>query len=759
VKILKYAAIGIGALVLVVGALFAYVAATFDPNAYKPQIIQLVKEKKNRTLKLDGDIKLSFWPNVGAELGKVSLSEAKSEKEFAAVDNARVSIKVMPLFSKQVVVDEVRITGARAAIVKFKDGKLNIDDLLAKDEKEPKQDVAFDIAEVEVADSAFSFRDEQAGAQYALTKVNVKTGRIANNVPTKIDLSLAVQANQPKLNLTTALKTRLTFDLDKQVYVLDDMMLEAKGEAAEIRNLVAKATGSVNARPASNEFTVDKLAVTMTGTSGQDTLDVKLDAPKLKLTTDKAAGDKMTVVAKVTGPQSVLNANVSLPDVEGSAKAFKSSAMTLDLDLKQGDFTVKAKVASPLAGNLESRQLSLPDLAANLTVSGPDIPGKSLTGDLKGSAAVDGAKERAQANLAGKIADSNIKAKLAIGGGKTPGINFDVEVDQLDVDRYFPPAPAGQQQKQPEKPFDLTGLRNLNANGTIRIGSLKANNLKASNVRVDLKAHNGRVDLNPVTANLYQGSLVSAVSINAAPATPAFTVKHNMNAVSVAPLLKDLANNETLEGRGAVTLDVTTQGNTVGALKKALNGNAGLKLADGAVKGIDIAGSIRNAKSRLGALKGEQTQQADKAQKTDFSELTGTFAIKNGVAHNSDLSLKSPLLRVGGEGDIDIGEDSLNYLVKASIVGTSKGQGGRELDDLKGITVPVKVSGPMASPTYRFDFGSMVTDVAKQKVEERLTSELNKRLGGAAAKDSGSKDAAKSSASRPQDVLKGLFGR
>ena len=85
-KILKFVSIGIGALVLVVGALFAYVAATFDPNAYKPQIIQLVKEKKNRNLKLDGDIKLSFWPNVGAELGKVSLSEAKSEKEFAAVE-------------------------------------------------------------------------------------------------------------------------------------------------------------------------------------------------------------------------------------------------------------------------------------------------------------------------------------------------------------------------------------------------------------------------------------------------------------------------------------------------------------------------------------------------------------------------------------------------------------------------------------------------------------------------------------------------
>src|SRR5262249_50735082 len=150
-----------------------------------------------------------------------------------------------------------------------------------------------------------------------------------------------------------------------------------------------------------------------------------------------------------------------------------------------------------------------------------------------------------------------------------PAIHFDLEVDQLDIDRYFPPTPAGKQQKQPEKPLDLTALRDLNATGTLRIGSLKANNLKATNVRLDVKASAGRVDFNPLTANLYQGTLASAVSINAAPAAPTFAVKHHMTGISVGPLLKDLANNDMLEGKGNVTLDVTTQGNTESAMKKA----------------------------------------------------------------------------------------------------------------------------------------------------------------------------------------------
>jgi len=201
-------------------------------------------------------------------------------------------------------------------------------------------------------------------------------------------------------------------------------------------------------------------------------------------------------------------------------------------------------------------------------------------------------------------------------------------------------------------------------------------------------------------------------------------------------------------------VDVTTLGNTVSALKKALDGNASLKMADGAVKGIDIAGSIRNAKARLGALSGEHEQAADKAQKTDFSELTATFKIAKGVARNNDLSLKSPLLRVGGEGEVNIGEDRLNYLVKASIVGTSKGQGGRDSDELRGVTVPVRVAGPLEKPSYKLDFGKAATESARQ----RLGDELQKRLGGGAAKDSAA-DGEKKPGGSSRDQLKDLIRR
>ena len=81
--------------------------------------------------------------------------------------------------------------------------------------------------------------------------------------------------------------------------------------------------------------------------------------------------------------------------------------------------------------------------------------------------------------------------------------------------------------------------------------------------------------------------------------------------------------------------------------------------------------------------------------------------------------MKSPLLRVSGAGDINIGADTLDYLLKATVVATAGGQGGKELADLRGLTVPVKISGPLAAPQYRLDFGAMASEMAKTKVEAK----------------------------------------
>src|SRR3972149_5354170 len=179
--IVKFVLWPLAGIVLILAAAAAYIAATFDPNEYKPQIVRAVKDRTERNLRLDGDIKLAFIPRIAATLGRVSLSERGSDREFAAVDDFRVALKLAPLLSKQVVGETVEIRNLRARLVRFKDGSTNIDDLKEKgpgsgfhnSSLAPFPEIDFDHVTTEKA--AHPSTAAAAGAVYALSKINLRT--------------------------------------------------------------------------------------------------------------------------------------------------------------------------------------------------------------------------------------------------------------------------------------------------------------------------------------------------------------------------------------------------------------------------------------------------------------------------------------------------------------------------------------------------------------------------------------------------------
>ena len=318
-------------------------------------------------------------------------------------------------------------------------------------------------------------------------------------------------------------------------------------------------------------------------------------------------------------------------------------------------------------------------------------------------------------------------------------LGFDLDIDQLNVNKYLPPAKPGDAGKAGKAgdggKLDLSALKGLNVHGAVRIGRFQINQVKANNIKLQIKATGGKLDIAPHSMNLYDGTLTGALSVNADGNSVA--VSETLTGININPLMKDLANQDLLEGNGNVRFDITTRGETVGAMKKALGGTASVVLRNGALKGINLAQSFREAKALLSSRQ-DAVQQAKATDKTDFSELTASFRIANGVAHNQDLSAKSPFLRLGGAGDIDIGNGRLDYVAKASVVATSGGQGAKELAHLQGLTVPVRARGPFDQLSYQIEYAALAEGAVKAKVEEKK-EELKQR-----AKD---------------EVLKGLFGR
>ena len=686
-KILKYVLLCIAAVVGIAVVGIVYIVLTFNPNDYKAQIIQAVKDDTQRNLHLDGNIKLSFFPNIGASLGNISLSEFNNQKEFVSIESARVSLALLPLLRQQVIVDEVVVSGLKATLVKHKDGSTNIDDLLGKDGSSQTQvpqkgdassPIKFDIDSVLVEKVNFSYLDETSGAEYAIKDLTLKTGRIANGVPSKIYLSVGLQANQPELDMVIQFETILTFDLNKSKYQLQDMALQANGVALDFSELNIAAKGDVNADTMVQGFSVNnfELNTILRGTFGN-------------------------VVA-----------NLSLPELKSNKQSFAASMLNLDVDIEQSEQAFKVNLNSPLSGDIKTQQFNLSDLRVAVNATGDKLPNKSVNSEMKGRVQLDNLQESLQANFAGGLLQSQIKAKVGVKGFANPAIKFDVALDQLDADLYLPKSDSkstASTSQQPEQPLDLTALKTLNLEGSLRIDSLKAANVKVAKLRVGVKVRNGQVNISPLSANLYQGSTAGKITVNAN--TSSFTINQQLKGIDVEPLLKDAAELELelAEGKGNILLDLSTQGATVSALKKALNGNVSVNLTNGAIKGINLTKLVEGVQN-LSKDTRSQTLGVDKSEKTEFSEFKANFRVKNGVAHNDDLAMKSTVLRLTGNGDIDVGNDSMDYNANVILAKTPQGRTA---------TLPVIVSGPFDALKFKVNYGALFVDAAKQKIKAK----------------------------------------
>ena len=593
-KVLKYSLFALLALVLLVVAAAAILALTFDPNQYKDEVEKLVKERTGRTLKFHGDVKLAFWPSLGVSVGKVTLSRRASAHDFAAFDSARVSVGLLPLLRGQVAVDQVRIDGLRASVIRAKGGKFDFEDLLgAAGAKQPApagaagpSKVQFDVAGIQVERGTLAYKDEGTGQTLEVAHLELRTGRIAEDVPGKLSLGAQLRGKNPLVDAKVALESGYRFNLARQEYALSGINLRVEGTAAEY-----------------------------------------------------------------------------------------------------------SRVELSVAGELRA----------------------------------DVAKETVNADITAKFDETTVKAKAAMTNFATPRYGFDVGVDKLNLDRYLAAspkakaAPGGNGKVDVDVPVDLSGLKGLNAEGKLAVGALQVEGLRLSELKAQLHAAGGRADLAPHSAKLYEGTLAGALSLNAS--GNRIALKETLTNVAIGPLVKDAAGRDAVEGRGNIALDVAAAGATVNAMKKALGGTARIALHDGAVKGINLTEALRKTKAAFGS-KSAQQQPSDTAQRTDFSEMTASFVIKNGVAHNDDLDVKAPLLRIGGAGDIDIGNSRLNYVAKATVVATSKGQGGADLDHLAGLTIPVKLTGPFDAPKYEIDYGAIASQAAKAKAQEKVQQKL-----------------------------------
>jgi AsmA protein len=153
-------------------------------------------------------------------------------------------------------------------------------------------------------------------------------------------------------------------------------------------------------------------------------------------------------------------------------------------------------------------------------------------------------------------------------------------------------------------------------------------------------------------------------------------------------------------------------------------------------------------------MKQDASQKANQTEKTDFSELSASFQIHDGLARNKDLDMKSPFLRLGGEGAIDVGKGRIDYVARATVASTAKGQDGADLASLKGLTIPVRLTGPFETLDWKIEWSAIATQAATKQIEDKLSEKLGLKPAAGAASGAASKPTA---ADALKKGLKGLF--
>ncbi len=702
----------VGAVVLVFVLLAAYLFLFFDVNDYRDRLAEQVRTHTGRELVISGEIGVSVFPWLGVEIGATSLGNAPGfgDEPFASVREAQARAQLMPLLRGEVEVDRVVLKGLVLNLERDAQGRNNWDDLVREpgEPHEARHDgpgdvgaagrgiAALAIGGLDVEGAQLVWHDRKAGVRQQVSRLDITSGRIVPGAAFPLEIGFDIDSSAPAVQGRVELSASLLADPERGRYAADGLDLRFNGRGAALPGNAADLR--LRAK-----------------------LDVDMAAGKLSLAGLTLSGWGLEAKGELAGQ--------GLPD------------------------------APSVEGRLELAQFSP---RALLTALGQEVP------QTTDPAALTRASLRTQLQASDKrvmlqglelkLDDSTVRGTAGLTDLVRQAIAVDLQLDAINLDRYLPPGkstPAATPGAAAAA-IDLSALQGLNLDAKLVVGELVASGMKISNLTVTARAADGVLRLQPLGAELYQGRYAGNATVDARGRAPRITLDESLTGVQIGPLLRDLTGKEAmLTGRAQLRAKLQASGADTDAMKRSLSGNADFMFADGAVKGVNVAQFLREASARL---RNQPVPPQSGPNQTDFSELSGTLQIANGVIRNDDLAAKSPLLRVSGSGSADLTSERIDYRARAALVGTLEGQGGAERDALRGVTVPVRIGGTFAQPTYALDVETLIAENVKQQVRDRVEQRIIEQLGGRqqAAPQPGSEPAP---AESPQEQLRrGLRG-
>ncbi len=668
-KIILYIASLSGVIILVTVVSLPFIV---NPNDFKPQIETLVKEQTGRTLTIDGDLKLSIFPWLGISTGKISLGNAQDfdNPYFVQIQQSEINVKLIPLFSKKLDVNEIVFKGLRLHLSTNKQGINNWDDLKTSSKKEAKTTnplAIFAIAGLSIEDATITWDDLQADQHSQINNLQIKMGKIDFNQKIPLSLSLAFINQKPLVTQLLNFSGNLILTPSLDIFKLNDvqMKLVTKNESIP--------TGSLT----------------------------------LHLMTD-ALFNKPQQYLRLSG----LKINTGEFKFKAELESYFKEPTTINLTANIANFNA--------VKFLQKMKLKRPKMADENALTHLELDFK-----LQANA------EQANINeLVLKIDESTLKGSIAISHFKKPSILFDLFIDKINVDRYLPLKDNNTKTIITPASAAVIGvslapiktLKALNASGKIIIEQLKVNELKMEGITLKLNAKEGVVQSNQMIKQFYEGQYQGGFNLNVNALKPIFILNEQFNNVHIAPLLKDIKGEARIKGLLTMNAQLTGHGNTTKEIKSSLNGKLKFLFKDGVIQGFNIQQMINQGKA---LLKGERPLETVNNNQSIFSKISATAYINGGLIQNNDLLAYSPKIKLTGQGSANLMTESLDYKIHLFRIKQQKTAILPEI--LNNQPIIINVAGNFNDPSYKLDLAAMLLEKNHDKINKLLEG-INKNI-------------------------------
>lgn len=726
------------------------VPRVFDPNDYRDQITQLVQDKTGRQMQLNGDLSMSVFPWLGIRTQGLSLSQPPEiGGEMVQVDTAQLRLKLMPLLSKSVEIDTVVLEKPQLRFVTLANGVNSLSGLTGDDaaveadtETDTGEALALVIQGLEITDGNLEWDDRSAQQRYQVSDFNLITGNLIGSSMADITLS----GNLADLSGDEDALEPVTFSLDGQALInTDSLLVTAQNLTSEVTYgdyQLDSQLGAMQFDTNAGALQIDGLSLSTAGVAAEKSFDVATNVTALNFDIDATQVNVQQVT--VDGEFDNQPLSLSMPGVSANLDAQTASLGDIDLafDALQAqlkNLQVNNFADDPAAtGSLVVPAFNAADLLESFDIDfvTPDTSALSsvafssaFNAGTDSVALNDIALQLDQTNLTGNFAASNFAE------GASPTLKFDLVLDSLNLDRYIAASEEEEASEEAAGGADalvlpMSVFKDFNANGSFKANELISSNVTLTSIDVLVESSPGRVAITP-KADLYDGDLAGSMVFTEEGDTSTLHVKNTIGIVDLAKFFTDADITEQLTGFGSVDMDVTVverngQQTNSGTIKLLAN--------DGTVRGVDIKSMIDQAYSTYQQFSGgggSDTTEGESVadDSTGFAELIGTFNLNNFVLSNNDFSVKAPFFRIEGIGDIDLAAQNLDYSINVSIVNSAAGQGGDAVENLAGFTIPIRLSGSFAAPSYSLDTKALYTALAKAKVDEKKNELIEEKLG------------------------------